>query len=100
MKEFILQTLNKAKAEGTCLVIHKGTAQCGYTPIIKNKSETTKHQKEEFPLVLVQEHKPDKTKKHNPSLFASSKKLGKNAASKSTAINLPAINKKWVKMAK
>jgi hypothetical protein len=102
MKEFILQTLNKGKAEGTCLVIHKGTAQCSYSPIGKNKSEASKSKKEEFPLVLVQDSNViDKRKKPTQSIFgAHSKKVNRNASTKSTAINLPSINKKWVKMTK
>ena len=32
IKDFILETLNKAKAEGNCLVIHKGTAQLANSP--------------------------------------------------------------------
>ena len=36
----------KGKAEGNCLVIHKGTAQCSYSPVTKNKSEVSKNQKE------------------------------------------------------
>lgn len=52
MKDFILETLNKAKAEATCLVIHKGTAHTNYSPINKNKSSLSKHEKEEIPLGL------------------------------------------------
>ena len=32
MKQFIMEALTKGKAEGTCLTIHKGTAQCSYSP--------------------------------------------------------------------
>lgn len=32
MKEFIIKTLSKAQAEGTCLIVHKGTAHSSYSP--------------------------------------------------------------------
>ena len=32
MKQFILETLQKGKAEGNCLTINKGTAQWDYSP--------------------------------------------------------------------
>ncbi len=40
-------------------------------------------------------------RREKKSIFGgSSKKINKNGGSKSTAINLPTVNKKWVKMAR
>ena len=103
MKQFILSTLMKGKAEGNCLVIHKGTAQCSFSPTTKNKSEVSKHQKEQFPLILVQDNKKltEKRKKPNQSMFGQkSNEVNRSASTKSTSINLPSINKRLVKMAR
>ncbi len=50
----------------------------------------------------MQANNAEKTKKQKKSIFGgNSKKINKNnSESKSTAINLPNINKKWVKMAR
>ena len=95
--------MNKAKAEGTCLVIHKGTAQCAFSPTNKNKSDVPKtSNKESYPLVLVQEGGSTE-RKVNKSIFANlPKRNNLPAGNKSTGVNLPPIanNKKLVKIAK
>ncbi len=56
MKQFIIETLMKGKAEGNSLTIHKGTAQCINSPRREfNKSEIPGYEKEKYSLVLAQQ---------------------------------------------
>ena len=41
MKQFILETLMKGKAEGNCLTITKGKAHCNYSPPREKPKEKT-----------------------------------------------------------
>lgn len=93
MKQFILETLGKGQAEGNCLTIQKGTAQCRISP----KKEETKQQQHSPRLVLpVIERGPPKVQRG-----VQKRVNGERRSDNKTSVGgLGAGSKQWVEIAR
>lgn len=105
MKQFILETLQKGKAEGNCLTINKGTAQCDYSP--KREEEKPKHEnKERYPLVLVQQKSQGRLPGNRVPLpqnnLRNRPRPPQNNSEPKSSVRLPSIRhtNKWVAIAR